>query len=67
MKLKTIDEYNKERMAFFSEDKEVRTGIACPHCGDEMKLSEPNMLLLSSPPRKKVHCDCCKYTSSIVA
>jgi len=67
VKLKTIEEYNKERMAFFSADYQVNTGIGCPHCGDEMKLTEPNMLLLSNPPRKKVHCDTCKYTSSILA
>lgn len=67
MKLKSIEEYNKERMTFFSNNVQVNTGIACPQCGDEMKESNPGMILLSNPPKKTVHCDTCKYSSFILA
>jgi len=67
VKLKSIEEYNKERMTFFSNNIEANTGIACPQCGDQLKESNPGMLLMSNPPRKSVRCDTCNYSSSILA
>ena len=67
MKLKSIDEYNRERMAFISKSNSEKTGIGCPQCGDEMIESNPNMITCYIPPRKAVQCPTCKYSSSIIA
>lgn len=63
--MKTIEEHNKSRMAVYELDD--RSGIQCPHCGSEMKYSEPSVLKLSHPPQKHVRCDGCKYTTTVIA
>ena len=61
--MKTLEEYNAEmRERYKANDS---TGIQCPQCGDELKLTEPGVVLLSYPPQKKVHCNTCKYKNSI--
>lgn len=51
----------------YSSFKNEGTGIACPSCGEELHETNPDELLLSSPPRKKVHCNFCKskYTIAV--
>lgn len=67
MKLKTIEEYNKEKQKFYDFMNNNRTGIACPQCGDEMLETNPGVILTSNPPQKNVHCPTCKYKSYILA
>jgi DNA-directed RNA polymerase subunit RPC12/RpoP len=43
------------------------TGIACPHCGDELQDTNPSVVTTSLPPQKAVHCNTCKFKSFIVA
>lgn len=41
------------------------TGIACPNCGDELKLTNPGIIMLSSPPQADVKCFKCDYATRI--
>lgn len=66
--MKTLEEFNKERMLAYEFDlqathpmKPHRNGIECPHCSDELWDSCPGMTLTSSPPKKNVHCPACGY------
>lgn len=63
--MKTVEEHNKSRIQLYETDN--RSGIQCPHCGDEMKYSDPNHVLLTHPPKKHVHCDSCKYKTIVIA
>jgi hypothetical protein len=63
--MKTIEEHNREKYEHYAL-KEVGTGVQCPHCGDEMFESEPDVVLLTFPPRKKVHCKSCKYKTTLI-
>lgn len=64
--MKTVEEHNKSRRVRY-DNYDDRSGIQCPHCGDEMKYSEPSVMLLSYPPQKHVHCDSCKYKTTVIA
>jgi len=65
--MKTIEEHNKERSEMYIKSINERTGIQCPHCGDEMKYENSSVLLLSNPPQKKVYCSTCNYQTTIIA
>jgi DNA-directed RNA polymerase subunit RPC12/RpoP len=62
--MKSIEEHNEEKRKTLHIKTE--TGIQCPHCGDEMHYSEPGVLLLTNPPKRKVHCKTCKYQTTIL-
>jgi len=47
--------------------KNSGTGIGCPACGEELHETNPGTLLCSNPPRKDVHCKCCKSKYTITA
>lgn len=36
----------------------AKNGLACPVCGKEMFDTTPNMIHVSHPPRKAIHCRC---------
>jgi hypothetical protein len=59
-KLITLDEFNRSRRPTRS-DAPAPNGIACPDCGGELWDSSPSTLLLTSPPKKNVHCPACHY------
>ena len=65
-KLKTLDQYNGERLKVFSAINALNSphpnGIACPKCGSELWDSNPMQTLTSNPPQKNVHCSNCEYT-----
>lgn len=56
MELKSLKDYNNEKLSQLV--KSVGTGIACPECGKEMVLSEPGRILLTNPPKERIHCEC---------
>ncbi len=62
-KLKNLDEHNKQQNNLYKlNSNEPRlNGIAWPECGEELYDSDPNNVLLSLPPQKKVHCSKCDY------
>jgi len=65
-KLKTLDEFNTERNAWWGKVLELNdphpNGIACPKCGKEMFDIEPKMILTSDPPKKEIKCPWCGYS-----
>tara|TARA_B100000745_G_scaffold298065_1_gene246057 strand:+ start:1299 stop:1505 length:207 start_codon:yes stop_codon:yes gene_type:complete len=63
MKLKTIEEHNAEVRRLYKKEH-LLTGIACPHCENELQYID-NTLLLSSPPQKRVTCFECGYKGSV--
>ena len=67
VKLKTLDEHNKQRWPEPRTNEPVKNGIACPKCSDELLDSSPLVTLTSWPPQKNVHCDNCGYAGYRVA
>ena len=62
--MKTLEEYEADKRKIKESNG---TGIQCPACGDELVLSNPDVILLSLPARKAVHCPTCKYKNTITA
>jgi hypothetical protein len=62
--MKTIEEYEAEKASMRTNHG---TGIQCPACGDELIVSNSNIVLTSHPPRKAVHCQTCNYQNTITA
>jgi hypothetical protein len=62
--MRTLEQYEADKKKL---KEEFGTGIQCPACGDELVISDPGVILLSNPPRKKVHCPTCKYKNTITA
>ena len=65
--MKDISEHNREKYKHLIEKLSYKTGIQCPHCGEEMLETNPSVLLMSKPPQKNVHCPSCKYKTYIVS
>lgn len=66
MTLKTIEEHEIE---FWLNNvnpifKEIKNGISCPNCGEEL-FTDLTMVLTSNPPQRRVFCKSCNYTGSI--
>ena len=57
--LKTLDEHNRERISFIAaESLELKNGLACPKCNEELFDASEFEVLLSFPAKKKVLCIC---------
>lgn len=59
--LLTLDEHNAMVAEQYHDplaNLPTRCGIACPSCGKELYDCTPNMIMPTSPPRKKVRCHC---------
>lgn len=41
--------------------KRKRNNIKCPKCKHRMWDSEPGVIRLTEPPKKKIHCETCGY------
>jgi DNA-directed RNA polymerase subunit RPC12/RpoP len=69
--MKTLEEHNKEQMVIFESLQKLpephRNGIACPECGEELWDSTPMIILVSYPPKKKIHCPACGYCGYRIA
>lgn len=63
MTLKTIEEYNKEKLD--CHNMKNNTGIACPDCGFELQFTEMNVMLLTNPPQRTVNCSHCGYYRNV--
>lgn len=64
--MKTLDEWNKERIEEIRKireeaNKPAMNGLACPKCGSELKDTRPSMLLMSNPPQLDVDCLRCGF------
>ncbi len=61
--MKTLDEYNKERLDIRAWLKSIsnRAGVLCPKCMIEMVESEPGRVLMTDPPKVRVHCTICNH------
>lgn len=61
-KLKTLDEFNKERQQLHrkTESYPKRNGIECPKCGEEL-MDADDTILLSNPPQRNVVCSSCDF------
>jgi len=43
----------------------TKTGIECPQCHNELLYAD-NIILTSYPPQRRVFCDKCNYSNTIV-
>lgn len=57
-KLISLKEHDEERRNFH-DNVPILNGIACPVCEEELYDSSPRISLMSSPPKKHVHCRYC--------
>jgi len=66
--LKTIDEYNQEKMKTIQiENKQwQKCNIICSLCGEEL-LVDTWMIYTSNPPKRKVLCEKCGDINYILA
>lgn len=67
-KLKPLDEFNKERQKYhqLAESHPKHNGLQCPDCGMEL-MDADDLMLLSSPPQRKVVCSSCDFRGYRVA
>lgn len=67
--MKTLDEHNKEKTERHNELTGVpkRNGLGCPNCSNELFDTDPSRILLSAPPKKKIHCEGCGYSGYRIA
>lgn len=62
VELKTWEEHIKEKEALYNQ-RYVKTGIACPNCGEE--LSTDSMLSFTTwPPKRSYYCFACDWTDT---
>jgi DNA-directed RNA polymerase subunit RPC12/RpoP len=64
--VKKLSEVNEERYEHYRQQQERAkkahlTGIACDECGTELHYLNPELLLMSSPPKRDVHCPQCGF------
>ena len=71
--MRTVDEFNTEKMESRKKDKlyPKLAGVACTRCKEKGKLvellmAEPIRRYLSNPPKYKVVCPNCKWTSYMI-
>ncbi len=70
--MKTLKEFNQERSKQY-EDASAKlkpnqsNEIQCPICGTELFDTNPEVLLLSNPPKKNVHCGGCDFKGYRIA
>jgi hypothetical protein len=57
-KLKSLEEHNNSKLNIVYG---VKTGLACPKCGNELHYTNPSMMLTSYPPKREVRCSNCKH------
>jgi len=67
--VKTLSEYNKERVEFYRKNvgSACSNNIACPKCEYELCDSSPNITLAGHPPQKNIHCVQCGFTGLRIA
>jgi ribosomal protein S27AE len=68
--MKTLEEYNRDRLKDFQTmypSGPSPTNIECPDCKEELLYSEPNVVLASYPPKKRVHCPKCGFLGYVYA
>jgi uncharacterized OB-fold protein len=65
MSLQSLEEYNKQALerAFKKKMHPRLTGIACPHCGQELQDSD-NAILTTVPPQKRIKCFACNFVGT---
>ena len=62
--LKNLKKHNDKKI---QERKDTRlNGFACPVCGEELRDSAHNIMLLVHPPMQAVLCNKCGYNGSRV-
>jgi DNA-directed RNA polymerase subunit RPC12/RpoP len=66
-KLVTLAEHNEKRASKTTSHEFHYNGIACPVCGKELYDSNPEMLLLSHPPKLEIACYYCGYNGLRIA
>ena len=63
MSLVPLSEFNNKMLFMHSiVNDPLANGIACPQCGKELYDKNPNVTLLTDPPRKSIICLGCDYT-----
>lgn len=70
MALLNLNEYNESKSkwhAKFNSTEPIPNGIACPKCNAEMMDSDPQTILTSNPPQKRIHCSKCDYSGLRIA
>jgi ribosomal protein S27AE len=60
--MKSLEEHNKDQTERYNNTYAYQcTNIACPKCGQELVYTDPEILLTSIPPKKRVNCPNCGH------
>lgn len=65
----TVAEWNERAISRrrAAKDDHVIKGLPCPKCGEILVDTEPNCLLASNPPKKRLDCPACKNIEYVFA
>lgn len=66
--LVSLQEHNDRMKSIYLQNfaNSNKTGIECPLCKAEMIYTDPNMVLASMPPKKRVMCEKCKHLAFVI-
>lgn len=64
--MKTLEQHDIDKREihkiYESRNMVMKNNIECPKCGKELVDSCPSETLMSSPPKKNIHCLKCGFT-----
>ena len=63
--LKSLEEYNRNKIQNYSIINNLNSGFACPKCGEEMFYINTDTLLWTIPPTRTVRCYNCKNSDYV--
>ena len=67
IELPDLYEYNRRKEIDHAEQrKNIRSGVACPKCGEELYELQAGMIYMTCPPRKPVKCTRCGFEGTKV-
>lgn len=67
IELPSLYDYNYRKEVDHAEQrKNIRSGVACPKCGEELYELQAGMVYATCPPRKPVRCLKCNFEGTMV-
>lgn len=67
IELPSLYDYNYRKEVDHAEQrKNIRSGVACPKCGEELYELQAGMVYMTCPPRKPVKCTRCGFEGTKV-
>ena len=65
--LRSLEEYNKEKLINYAKANGLESGFACPQCKEEMFYANPGTVLTTYPPKRQLQCPHCQNIQFVVS